>query len=102
MENNYVQFTEGPFETDEGLDELLGFEESLEMTHLPGTGDDQDGDLRDGPPQDAGVGALGGLTEALFAVALIVLFLGYLLDLVEELAHAELQLVQLVLSGNLE
>jgi hypothetical protein len=71
------------------------------MAHLPVAGAEQDDRLRGGPPQHARVSALGGLPEALLAVALVVLLLRDLLHLVEQLPDAQLELVQLVLGGDL-
>lgn len=107
------------------LNQLLGLEEALEVLHLPDAGEDEDERLGDGPPQDALVGALAGPAESLLAVLrteggvrtgpglgpdpeitcgltdpLVVLLLLDLLHLVQELAHPQLQLTQLVLGGD--
>ena len=70
------------------------------MSHLPGAHDEEDGGLRQGPPQNPLVGALAGLAEPLLAVALVVLLLRDLLHLVQQLPHAQLQLRQLLLLGH--
>lgn len=49
------------------LHQLLGFEEALEVSHLPHANGHEDEGLQDGPPQHPLVGALTGLTEALFS-----------------------------------
>ena len=82
------------------LHQLLGLEETLEVSHLPGAHDEEDGGLRQGPPQHPLVGALAGLAEPLLAVALVVLLLRDLLHLVQQLPHAQLQLRQLLLLGH--
>lgn len=84
----------------EGLDELLGLEEALEVTHLPGAAAQKYQRLRNGPPEDAGVGGFRGLPEPLLAVPLVVLLFGDLFHLVEQLADPELQLVEFVLRGH--
>ena len=70
------------FRRDEiGLDQFLGLEETLEMSHLPGAHDQEDAGLGQGPPQHSLVGALASLTEPLLSVSLIILLLGDLLNL---------------------
>lgn len=50
------------------LDQLFGFKEALEMSHLPDAGDDEDDGLSDGPPENSLVCALAGHAEAFLAV----------------------------------
>lgn len=47
------------------LHKLLGFEESLEMPHLPKSSGKKNKGLSHGPPQDTLIGALASLTETL-------------------------------------
>lgn len=49
------------------LNQLLGFKEALEMSHLPDADGYEDEGLQNGPPQHPLVGALAGLTEALLS-----------------------------------
>ena len=49
------------------LDEFLSLEEFLEMSHLPGTHNEENGRLSQRPPQDTLVGAFARLTEPFFA-----------------------------------
>ena len=83
------------------LHKLLGLEELLQVAHLPHARDDQNGQLADGPPEDALVGGLAGGAEALLAVPLVVLLLADLVGLVEQLADAQLQLGELLLAREL-
>lgn len=78
------------------LHQFLGFKESLEMTHLPGAHDQQNAGLSERPPEDSGVCALTRLTESLLPIPLVVLLLGDLFNLVEELSDAQLELRQLL------
>ena len=82
------------------LDQLLGLEETLEVSHLPGAHDEQDACLSEGPPEDPLVGALAGLSEPLLPVPLVVLLLRDLLHLVQQLPHTQLELRQLLLLGH--
>ncbi len=50
------------------LDQFLGLEEALEMAHLPEASEQENGGLRDRPPEHARVRRLGGLAETLFAI----------------------------------
>ena len=70
------------------------------MPHLPGAHSQEDAGLSQGPPQDSLVGALAGLSEPLLSVSLVVLLLGDLLHLVQQLPHSQLQLGQLLLLGH--
>ena len=89
------------------------------MSHLPGAHHEEDGGLSQGPPehlkvkskeiflskychspQHSLVCALAGLPEALLPVALVVLLLGDLLHLVQQLPHSQLQLGQFLLLGH--
>ena len=63
------------------LDQLLGFEETLEMSHLPGPHHEEDASLRQRPPQHSLIGGLAGLSKPLLSVPLIVLLLRDLLNL---------------------
>ena len=82
------------------LDQLLGLEEALEVSHLPSAHHQEDTSLSQSPPQDPLVSTLTGLPEPLLPVALVVLLLGDLLHLVQQLPHPQLQLGQLLLLGN--
>lgn len=73
------------------LHQFLLLEKSLQVTHLPSTGQQQNNNLNDGPPQNATVGAFAGLSESLFTVTLIVLFLADLFNLVQQLTNTQLQ-----------
>lgn len=79
------------------LHKLFSLEERLEMFHLPKAHHEEDSGLCNRPVKYTFVGALAGLTEALFAIALIILFLGDLLDLIQELTDSQLQLCELLL-----
>ena len=70
------------------------------MPHLPAAHDEEDGGLSQGPPEDPLVGGLTGLSEPLLSVSLVVLLLGDLLHLVQQLPHPQLQLGQLLLLGH--
>lgn len=101
------------------LDKLLGLEKSTKMTHLPGTGDGKNDDLKNckiyrfsaqnsaiylsnRPVENSRIGRFRSLTESLFTISLIILFFCDLVDLVQKLTNTELKLVQLVLLGDLE
>ena len=65
------------------LHQLLGLEETLEMSHLPTSHDQENPCLRQSPPEHPLVCALAGLSEALLTVPLVVLLLSDLLHLAE-------------------
>ena len=90
------------------------------MSHLPGAHHEEDGSLSQGPPehltmkseeiflskyfhspQHSLVCALAGLPEALLPVPLVVLLLGDLLHLVQQLPHSQLQLGQFLLLSHI-
>lgn len=54
--------------TREGLHQLLGLEEALEVPHLPDAGEDEDDGLGDGPPEHPLVGALARHAETFLSV----------------------------------
>jgi len=83
------------------LHEFLRPEKRLEMVHLPQSRQAQDSRLSDSPPKDAAVCGLARRPETLFSVTLIVLLLGDLLHLIQQLADAQLQLGQLVFRRDL-
>lgn len=67
-ERNQFQEALSPPALEEGwLNQLLGFKEALEMSHLPDADGYEDEGLQNGPPQHPLVGALAGLTEALLS-----------------------------------
>merc|ERR1712080_763936 len=74
------------------LHQLLRLEETLEMLDLPCSHHQKDSCLSQGPPQHPLVGALAGLSEPLLSVPLVVLLLGDLFHLVQQLPHSQLQL----------
>lgn len=77
--------------------QLLGLEEALQVSHLPESHQQQDDCLPSWPPQYPGVRTLAGLSEAFFTEPLVVLLLGDLVDLVQQLPHTQLQFGELLL-----
>ena len=71
------------------------------MSHLPCSHHQQNTSLSQSPPQHPLVGVLTGLPEPLLPVPLVVLLLGDLLYLVQELPHPKLQLGQFLLLCNI-
>merc|ERR1711971_502012 len=76
--------------------QLLGLKEAFQVLDLPGTHHKEDSGLCKSPPEHPLVGAFAGLPESLFAISLVVLFLGGLFHLVQELSHSELKFRQLL------
>uniref|UniRef100_A0A8D8S0K7 Uncharacterized protein n=1 Tax=Cacopsylla melanoneura TaxID=428564 RepID=A0A8D8S0K7_9HEMI len=81
--------------------QFLGFEETLQMSHLPNSHTHENTQLSERPPEHALIGTLTGYTEPFFSVTLIVLLLGDLIYLVQQLSHSQLQLGQFVFLRNL-
>merc|ERR1712021_122243 len=78
------------------LDNFLFQKERTHMGRLPHSDDDAQGDLKDGPPEDARVQNLRNLAEALFTVTLEILFFLNLRDLIRQLDDLELKPGKLV------
>lgn len=51
--------------------------------------------------RESNICALASLSKSLLTIALVILFLGDLLNLVKELTHSQLQLIQFVFGSNL-
>ena len=49
------------------LDKLFGLEELPQMSHLPQTGAHENGELSNGPPEDALIGRFTSSSEALLS-----------------------------------
>merc|ERR1712021_103541 len=79
------------------LDNFLFQKERTHMGRLPHSDDDAQGDLKDGPPQNARVQNLRNLAESLFAVTLEILLLLNLRDLIRQLDDLELEPGELIL-----
>ena len=73
------------------LDNFLFQKERTHMGRLPHSDDDAQGDLKDGPPENARVQNLRNLAESLFAVTLEILLLLNLRDLIRQLDDLELE-----------
>jgi len=84
-----------------GLDQFLSLKETLEMLHLPHAHDEKHGCLCKRPVEHSFVCALAGLTETLLTIALIVLFLGDLLHLIQQLTDSQLELGELLLLSHI-
>jgi hypothetical protein len=70
------------------------------MLHLPKAHYDEDAGLSERPVQNSFVGAFAGLTETLFTVALVVLFLGDLLYLIQQLTDSQLEFCEFFFLGD--
>merc|ERR550517_973960 len=80
--------------------QLFGLKEAFQVLDLPGSHHQEDSSLRKSPPEHPLVGAFTGLPESLFAISLVVLFLGDLFHLVQELSHSKLKFRQFFLLCN--
>jgi hypothetical protein len=74
------------------LDQFLSLEERLEMFHLPESHHQENGRLRQRPVKDSLVCALARLSEAFFAITLIILLFGDLFHLIQQLTNSKLKL----------
>merc|ERR1719154_555887 len=79
------------------LHQFLGFKKALKMSHLPCSHNQQNSSLSQSPPQNSLVGALTCLSEPFLSVSLVVLFLGDLLHLIQQLPYSKLKFGKLLL-----
>lgn len=83
------------------LDEFFGFEELSQVSHLPQAGRNQHAQLTEWPPEHSLISRLARRSEPFLTESLIILLLADLVDLVEELTNAKLQLGELFFAGQL-